>query len=60
MKYSLECKYCGYKWNTNFKVSTCIKCDDKNIKCRTIETNNVFGYEEEEHDDMDCWNSSGD
>lgn len=61
MSYEYTCKYCDYKWITDYKISRpkCSRCNDKNFKVKEIDNErngNGFGYEpEKENDDSSDW-----
>jgi hypothetical protein len=41
------CQYCGYTWSETFwgtPEPQCAVCNDKNIKTKTVESGDVFGY----------------
>ncbi len=50
MKYQCECTYCGHIWIEQFWMDPtgvevpCVKCDDKHCRLRSVETQDVFGY----------------
>ena len=65
MNYEYICKYCDYKWTTEYKQRSpcCVKCKDTSFTIKKIEKGqgkDVFGYEnpqaeeeEEEEEESD-------
>lgn len=50
-KFQIECKYCGslevrniYTIYTIYAITQCFKCGHKELKVRTVEDLDVFGY----------------